>query len=82
MINHTIKPLNQMSGYDSRWGWDKREKASESRFARRLRRASDEQDNDDLNSGRMFVLDNPAFNILTGKTNLTVLEIASDLDKN
>jgi len=79
MINPTIRPLTDITGYDTRWGWDKNEKDTrESRFARRLRRASDKPANDETDKHAVS-FDNPAFNILTGKTNFTVSEIASDL---
>lgn len=79
MINPTIRPLTDISGYDTRWGWDTQEKeARESRFAKRLRRASDKYTDDTLNSGDTLSFENPAFNILTGETSFIVAKIASD----
>lgn len=68
-----IKPTARET-YDRSSKWDKEEEA---RFAQRLSAASRRPPMPELDIASNANFENPAFNIMTGKTNYTLLEMAS-----
>lgn len=66
---------------DKRAGWGfEQDQNGQSPFASRLRALTKDQDNAEPPTARFNSFENPAFNIISGKTNYTLMELASPKD--